>query len=109
MDLAEPLPDTPEKETLTERQRARVVALEIARPLLTSTGIASRTPPSLDDLIRLATWVLDGITEPLYPYTDTEATVHLGPAVWMVPDGYLYANGVIYEPVTEEDDDESGQ
>lgn len=95
------------KKVLDEKQRARSFAAYLARPLLTTNGgvLAGKVAPDVNDLIRMATWILDGESEDLYPYTDTEGTIHLGPRVWMKPEGFLWVNGVLYEPSHEEGDD----
>jgi hypothetical protein len=92
--------------TLDDVQRARAFAVSIAKPLLTSQGLASKTPPDVNDLIRLAQWLLDGETEDLYPYSDSDGTVHLGPKVWMKPEGFLWVNGNLYEPAAEDGHDD---
>lgn len=90
--------------TLNEEQRARAFAVSVAKPLLTATsGFTGKTPPDVGDLIRLAAWILDGQQGDRYPYTDSEGAVHLGPDVWMKPEGYLWANGVLYEPTPKEE------
>lgn len=108
MNLSEPLPETPveTQQSLDSEQGRRVTALNIAKPLLTHTGIASRTPPEVSDLIRLAAWIVSGEDEPLYPYSEPDGTVHLGPAVLMKPDGYLWVNDVPYEPSADDSDDD---
>ena len=94
---------------LSAEQATRVAALDIARPLLTHNGLASKTPPDVSDLIRLAAWIVNGEDEPLYPYTDSEAVLHLGPRVWLTPSGDLWANGNLYEPSSDDGHDEDSQ
>jgi hypothetical protein len=110
VNLTEPItePEILEIEgNLNDEQSTRVAALEIAKPLLTHSGIASRTPPTVDDLITLAEWIVKGgDTSPLYPYADSDGTVHLGPNVWMKPEGFLWVSGSLYEPSSEDGHDE---
>lgn len=98
--LDQPMPD--QSPPLNEDQVARMFVLAMVKPLLTAQGLASKTPPDVRDLIALATWVISGDKEPLFPYTDDDGTVHLGVGIWLKPDGYLWVKGMLYEP-TEED------
>lgn len=91
---------------LSEEQARRALALSIARPFLTSTSITSKAAPDVSDLITLAEWIVEGGDKsPLYPYADNDGTLHLGPAVWLVASGDLWANGNLYEPSTDDGHD----
>ncbi len=66
---------------LSPEQRVRVAALNMARPVLSAKSVlGASSVPDLSDLIRLATWILDGNEEPLYPYLVGE-TLILGPDI----------------------------
>jgi hypothetical protein len=100
-------PPEPHDNPLSHEQQARAFALGIARPFLTNTGLASKISPAPDDLITVATWIIQGPDHtPLYPYADTDAKVHLGPTVWMQPDGYLWVNGSLYVPSPNDEHEE---
>jgi hypothetical protein len=83
-DMAEPLrPDLNDGplSALSPEQRVRVAALNMARPVLSAKSVlGASSVPDLSDLIRLATWILDGNEEPLYPYLVGE-TLILGPDI----------------------------
>ena len=83
MNLTDPLsPDSLPTDTLLDQtQTARTLALSVARPMLTGQGLASRTPPDVNDLIRLAQWILDGEYDDLYPFLNGDVTV-LGPEIF---------------------------
>jgi hypothetical protein len=108
MNLTDPLspdslPTDPDPTRLDEVQQKRTLALAIARPLLGSQTLGSRTPPDVNDLIALATWIIEGSDDsPLYPYADSDGTVHLGPTTWMKPEGFLWSSGTLYEPSTDD-------
>lgn len=108
IDLTMPVGTTPMDHSplLDDDQARRAVSLSIARPLLMGKGgaFSGTAGPDVSDLIRLAGWIVDGEQEPLYPFTDAEAVVHLGPKITMRPDGYLYVNGDLYERSETEDD-----
>jgi hypothetical protein len=88
---------------LSEEQAVRAVALAIAKPFLTATGVVSKSAPEVGDLITLAEWIVEGGDKsPLYPYADNDGTLHLGPATWLVPGGDLWANGNLYEPSSDD-------
>lgn len=111
MNLTEPIPEpeVPEDpdQLLTSEQATRAFALSIAKPFLTHTGLASKTPPTVDDLITLANWIVQGSDDsPLYPYADADGTVHLGPNTSMSPDGYLQNGGVLYQPSADDNREE---
>jgi hypothetical protein len=94
---------------LTEEQRARTMAAACARAMLTGQKFGGRVPPDASDLIRLADWIITGESEPLYPYSEPDGTVHLGPNVLMKPDGYIWVNGEPYEPASDDGHDEDSQ
>ena len=79
-DETTPIPD------LYADQHRRAMALQIARPLLATSGFASSQPPTLGDLICLADYILfgtnieeidpdslteEGMPEPEFPYANT--------------------------------------
>jgi len=103
-ELSEPMPDADiEARLLDLEQKARTLALSAARPLLTAQGLGSRTPPDVNDLIRLAQWILDGKYEDLYPFLNGDVTV-LGPGIFSANDRSVICwRGRNYVP--EEDDD----
>lgn len=69
--------------SLSEEQRTRVGALNLAAPLLAEKGLLGvGKPPDIGDLIRLADWILSGESEPLYPYTSGEVVI-LGPELFV--------------------------
>ena len=73
--------------SLSDEQRVRVAALNMAKPLLTSKGLLGATGDvDLSDLLRLATWILDGNEEPLYPFASGDTLV-LGPEIFVAIDG----------------------
>jgi hypothetical protein len=76
---------TPEQPLLTEEQRARCFAATMAKPLLSTQGLASKTPPDVNDLIRLAAWLLGGEETDLYPYLSGD-TIVLGPEIFVAQD-----------------------
>ena len=82
MNLTDPLsPDSLPTDTLLDQtQTARTLALSVAKPMLTGQGL-SRTPPAVDDLIRLAQWIIDGEYTDLYPFLNGDVTV-LGPEIF---------------------------
>lgn len=88
MDLTDPVTtEAPDVGVFTEEQAGRAVALAIAKPLLTSQGLASKTPPTVQDLITLADWMLTGSPKQQeYPYTVANVTV-LGPQVIAMENG----------------------
>jgi len=75
-----------EARLLDLEQKARTLALSAARPLLTAQGLTSRTPPDVNDLIRLAQWILDGEYEDLYPFLNGDVIV-LGPEIFAASGG----------------------
>jgi hypothetical protein len=86
--LLEPRPrDEGPLSSLSDEQRVRVAALNMAKPLLTSKGLLGATGDvDLSDLLRLATWILDGNEEPLYPFQSGDTLV-LGPEIFVAIDG----------------------
>lgn len=103
MDLTEPMDLEVKQGVLSDLQTARLITLTLCKPLLTGTGLASKTPPAVEDLIRLAEWALSGESEDLYPYLQADGTVQLGPNVTMQPDGYVVIKDSTYEPVQIEE------
>jgi len=108
MNLTDPLspdslPTDPAPTVLDDVQRARIFALTVARPLLTGQGLASRTPPAVDDLIRLAQWLIDGEVTDLYPFLSGDVTV-LGPEIFSANDTSVISwKGRNYVPEEDED------
>lgn len=107
IDLSEPMTTPPEPQTgiLTEDQARRAVSLSIAKPLLTAQGLASKTPPTVDDLVRLAEWILSGETEELYPFLLSDHALQIGPEAVLRPDGFAVIKGVVYEPTSDDGHD----
>lgn len=103
VDWSEPMK---EEGILTPEQVARGVALGIVKPLLTATGLASRTPPSVDDLIALADWMLTGSPKQQeFPFAIADAIV-LGPNVIATDNGAVINwGGVNYLPDEEDSQD----
>jgi len=100
--LAEPLP---EHEVLTDEQVSRAVAATLAKPLLAAKPFGAT---SVEDLIRLADWILTGSPRQReFPFTVADVQV-LGPNVIATDNGgvinWLGVNYVPDEEDTEEDD-----
>lgn len=106
MNLSEPMPEVG---ILTEEQVSRAVALAIAKPLLTSQGLASKTPPTVQDLITLADWMLTGSPRQReYPFTEANVQV-LGPQVIAMENGAVINwGGVNYIPDEEDEEGNLG-
>ena len=101
--LSAPLPDPPTHEVLTDEQVARAVAAAIAKPLLTAKPFGAT---NVEDLIRLADWILvGGPKHPEYPITAGNVQV-LGPGVIASDNGgVINWLGVNYIPDEDGDDD----
>lgn len=102
MDLDQPMEEKPE--TLSPEQRQRAAAVILARQYLMGQGLAGRTPPDVDALIRLADWLVSGEVEDLYPYLHADGTVQMGPEVLLRADGYVEVKGTLYEPAGDDGD-----
>lgn len=105
-DLASPMSQPPTSgplSSLNPEQRARVAAATLMGPLLTSTGFASKAAPDVSDLIQISEWVVKGEGD-LYPFSQGDGTVKLGPDVVMQPDGYVNINGTLYLMAENEGD-----
>lgn len=89
--------------SLNDEQRVRVAALNMAKPLLSNKGLmGTNTPPELDDLLKLAAWILDGQTEALYPFQSGDTLV-LGPEIFVAIDGSTICwKGTNYEKQEED-------
>lgn len=73
--------------SLSDEQRVRVAALNMAKPLIAEKGLlGTGKAPDISDLIRLANWILEGEEGPLYPFTSGDVLV-LGPEVTVGVDG----------------------
>lgn len=98
---AEPLP---KEDLLTPEQTARAAALNLARPLLAKPLVA----PAVEDLVRLADWILTGSPRQRdYPFTEGSVQV-LGPSVIATDNGavinWLGVNYLPDEEDTQEDE-----
>jgi hypothetical protein len=83
---APPITDGP-LSSLDEEQRRRVGALNMARPLITDKSLlGAYQAPDVDELIRLAQWILSGKPEELYPFVSGDVLV-LGPEIFVGIDG----------------------
>lgn len=78
--------------SLDGEQRARVAALNLAAPLLTSTAMLSSKPPEVLDLLRVSQWILTGEDmlddQRTYPINSGDVTI-LGPEVFVTDNGDL--------------------
>lgn len=88
--------------SLDQEQRARVAAMCLAAPWLTSSTIGGKKSPDVSDLIQLSEWVVKGEGE-LYPFAQGDGSMKFGPDVVMQPDGYVNINGVLYVEVETEE------
>jgi hypothetical protein len=98
-DLTQPLPD---EGVLSKEQVARAVAATLAKPLLAAKPFGAT---SVEDLIRLADWILaGGPRQREYPFTEGDVQV-LGPGVIASDNGSLINwLGVNYLPDEEEEE-----
>lgn len=108
MNLSEPMPETPveTQQGLDSEQSRRVSALNLARPLLARPLVA----PPVEDLVRLADWILTGSPrQRTYPFTEGNVQV-LGPSVIATDNGAVINwLGVNYLPDEEDTQDEDDQ
>jgi len=72
---------------LNAEQLCRNEALELSKALLSTKGLlGTDSAVDVNDLIKLATWILDGSDEPLYPFASGDVVV-LGPQVFASSEG----------------------
>ena len=103
------VPDDEPSLSLDDTQGARVLALGLVKPMLTSNRFGGNAAPSVDDLIQLAEWVLNGVRpEPRqYPIQQGDVII-LGPEIFATEDGRVICwqgeNYVIEDEEVHRDD-----